>query len=86
MNLKESISAAALKRGSVCTVEKLLRSLSEADAALLVECLNDPQYSHAQIYRGLKTEGHVLSQNIVQRHRKGDCDCEHRPTAEPTDV
>lgn len=78
MKLKETIAAAALQRGSTCTIKLLMARLSKQDVAELVECLADERYTHAQIARGMTAEGHKLSQNIVQRHRKGDCNCDDR--------
>ena len=50
---------------------------------LITSIRNPDRYSAAAIERALKKRGIKLPQNVIQRHRRGDCTCpaETKPDA-----
>lgn len=63
-------------RQSVCSVAAVLAALSDEDATELREALADPQVMGTAVALVLTRRGIPMKQGNVQRHRRGDCDCE----------
>lgn len=63
------------RRGARCMVLVVRRRLDAEDAAALDEALVSPTTSGAAIVRALTQSGHTITENSVQRHRRGDCSC-----------
>jgi hypothetical protein len=75
VKLKEAITAAGQKKGPACAIGAIRLDLSKADLADLDECLADRAFTHAQITRGLASEGFKVNSSTVARHRQHECAC-----------
>jgi hypothetical protein len=84
VSLEKKLSEAKpLRRGAPCSMFTILAQLPARDRTALEKSLScsrsDPtRLSNKQISEILKSEGHVISKETVQRHRVGDCNCEPR--------
>ena len=64
------------KRGSICTIGEMLRTLGKDDAAALAAALdNRASYSGSAIERLLRAEGLAVGCGAANRHRRGECQC-----------
>ena len=75
MSLLDAISAENITHGPKCTVATIKPSLSPADAADLESAFATPAFTAAAIARALRKNGHRITDNTVQRHRRGECGC-----------
>jgi CMP-N-acetylneuraminic acid synthetase len=69
---------AALKKTtparSTCRIKNLLESLDEKNSKALEAACNSELSPYA-ITRALRSEGLVLSENSVYKHRRNECKC-----------
>jgi hypothetical protein len=75
MKLTEAIEAARKSQGLKCKVGRLLNELPDTDAREFGDILADPHYQHSQIARGMTALGHLLREDAVMNHRRGECSC-----------
>ena len=61
--------------GLPCSVAAALESLPKEDAADLQAALESPDVYGTVISRVLKRRGLEISENTIQRHRRGACVC-----------
>jgi len=78
INLAAQLQAGRLRKGPPCAISLICAELAEEDAASLQEAFADAEIPAAVIYRVLTGNGFSVSTNTVQRHRRGECSCEHR--------
>lgn len=77
MSLRDQIHAeSVIKKGPTCSVLILLGELNKDDAEALREAMADAKVPGTSIARALLREGHRMSANNIQRHRRGMCSCE----------
>ena len=72
MGLRESILEVNIIRKRPCVVCETIKILDKADAAELVDCLDDESISSSAIGRALHARGYKVHQDgkQVRRHRK----------------
>lgn len=79
LNIGAQLHAAPrLRKGPPCTVSVILDQLDSDDRDALQTALNDRLVGTATIFRVLTGNGFQVGLNAVQRHRRGECACEHR--------
>ena len=61
------------KPNSLCSVCKLISSLSTAEADLLVARLADPEIPSAAISRVLIKNGYNIAGSTIGRHKRNEC-------------
>lgn len=86
MSLTERLSAGPprVRPGTRCAIERLLDSLDgEERAAVETALRRDSGWSHAELARVLKAEGHEISQHTVGAHRNGQCGCSRGDDTRP---
>ena len=76
MNLYDEILQASKPNRPQCSVGKVVAELDDADRTALTTALADPAVTGAGIAKVLTARGHKLNGPTVQRHRRGDCDCD----------
>jgi GAF domain-containing protein len=65
----------ARKRARVCGLTRVLRELDEGDAADLVAAMDDKKLMHTTIAEVLVARGFEINDQIISRHRRGQCGC-----------
>lgn len=75
MSLRDRVQSAQRDPGFACSIALIQDQLSGSDRAELDTVLADRALSAAAIARVLTAEGHVVRQQTVARHRRGDCSC-----------
>lgn len=77
MSLAEALAAEDVPptKGPLCSVARLLSTLSEDDAATLRGALSDPRVKTSTIQRALRRNGDTLAEQTIGRHRRGGCAC-----------
>lgn len=63
------------RKGEMCGMERLRRSLKPSQWRDIVEAMDDPIILSTAIGRVLREDGHRVSDATVQRHRRGACQC-----------
>lgn len=63
------------KRKFPCRVRTLAESLSESDAKVLMDAVNNPEWTAKALARELTKRNVQLSDHSVNRHRSGECSC-----------
>lgn len=66
---------AVRKQGPECGLARIRVSLNAKDRAALDAALVDEKVTGAAIARVLQDAGHLISQNAVTYHQRGDCRC-----------
>lgn len=62
--------------GLPCSIGHLLHTLPEREAEILQSWLDNPVATQEWIYLTLRTEGHPVGRQTINRHRRGLCRCE----------
>lgn len=75
MSLADLHTPGPARRGSTCTVAKILDTLDDTDRVWLTDALADPDELSSEIGRTLTRAGHKIAGTTVSRHRRGDCAC-----------
>jgi hypothetical protein len=66
-------------RRELCSLAKVIRVLSDEDAAGLQVMLDiDSGWTHAAIAEAMRAEGHRVAPETIGRHRRGACRCDAR--------
>lgn len=60
-------------RGPKCSVCTLMSVLPKGEQEALQSALSDPVFTSAAISRALRSEGHQIGSQSMQRHRRGEC-------------
>ena len=63
------------KKGPRCTIRAIADALDPKDRAALVDALGSEAITGAGIARVLSAAGHEVAAPVVNRHRRGECDC-----------
>lgn len=61
------------KKNSICSVCKMIASLTKAEQEALAPRMEDPDISHAALSRVLQANGHQIMQGTLARHRNKEC-------------
>lgn len=61
------------RKGPPCTVCALLDSVSDKEAATLVDLLSDPGVRYSWLSQQLAAEGYDIPQDRLARHARGIC-------------
>ena len=78
MSLKDALNQPYEPKRRICTVSLIKEKLSKDDADALIKALNDDSIPTAFIYRALKSEGHVIHDKSLGRHRRKECRCDFK--------
>ena len=76
MSLAERAKAKQSRQGPECGVRVLLESVDDAYRAELLDMLDRHGIQGTAIAAVLREDGHRISSDTVQRHRRGECRCE----------
>jgi len=60
-------------KGPRCTVCALIARLPDEDAEELITAMADPTLTGSTIARALRADGHHMTAQTLNRHRRGDC-------------
>lgn len=74
-SLFSDIMSSGASSGPRCGVTRISEVLTDEDRQALEAALSNVQLTHAQISRGLRTNGYTVSAGTISRHRAGDCAC-----------
>ena len=74
MGLAEALAKTELPDKKYCVVGRLINKLTKEDAAALQKAFTDGT-SARQIILALRMEGHKLSPESLNNHRKQRCQC-----------
>lgn len=75
MALADALEQATKPRRLRCAIAVLLEQLDHDDKRTLAGWLTDLTISNAAIERALVSQGHLIRQHTVRRHRKNECSC-----------
>ena len=76
MSLAEALARTEPRKlGPTCSVAFILTRLDADDAATLAAALTDPCVPGSDLARALTAQGHRVTGNTIQRHRRRDCTC-----------
>lgn len=63
-------------KGPTCSVAMLLSTMDDNTADLLCKALANPYAPTTAIAAALAEQGHRITAATLQRHRRGNCQCE----------
>lgn len=78
MSLKDALNQPYEPKRRICTMALIKEKLSKDDIEALNQALNDESIPTAFIYRALKSEGHVIHDKSLGRHRRKECRCDFK--------
>jgi hypothetical protein len=64
-----------VERVRACKVRDTANKLDPADAKILLEAANNPEWGFTDLVKALAARGIQLSDNSIRRHRFGTCAC-----------
>jgi hypothetical protein len=75
VTLLDELRAASTRRGPHCSVDVLLNSIEPDLAKEVREAMVDSTITKTVLARGLRANGHRVTDEAVQRHSRGSCSC-----------
>ena len=63
------------RQGFDCGVIRLGSKLDAEDLELFTEWVGDETVKASWIVRVLRADGHIIGEQVLRRHRRGECRC-----------
>lgn len=60
-------------RGGVCFTCTIIKGMSSVDRDAINAAMDNPSFTHADLWRVFKAEGHTLTSSSIRRHRIKEC-------------